>query len=183
MAGELKVYAKKAVAILEGGTPGPLNAMWSTVDGALKQVAVSSSGAVWGVNSNDHIYTKSSPTAAWTAVSGSLKQVAVGGDHVWGVTSSDAIYYREGSSWVQAYGAFKQVAVSSSGGVWGVTSTDHIWAKTSPTAAWTVFWGSLKQVAVGGDHKWGVTSSDGVSYSIGDGTCMGSTIQNRIAID
>ena len=94
MAGELAIYAEKAVAILEGGTSGPLNAIWSTVDGALKQVAVSSSGVVWGVFSNDHIYAKSSPTAAWTAVSGSLKQVAVGGDHVWGVTSSDAIYYR-----------------------------------------------------------------------------------------
>merc|ERR1712216_1112084 len=53
MAGELAVYAEKAIAIL--------NTVWSTVDGALKQVAVSSSGAVWGVDSNDDIYTKSSP--------------------------------------------------------------------------------------------------------------------------
>jgi len=190
MASELQVYAEKAIAILEGGTPGPLNTMWSTVDGALKQVAVSSSGAVWGVTSNGNIYTKSSPTAARTQVSGvSLKQVAVGGDHVWGVTSSDAVYYRDGSSWVRASGALKQVAVSSNGTVWGVNSKDAVYTKSSPTAAWTYVSGSLKQVAVGGDHVWGVTSNDAISYlSIGDGTCAGRThhldlIVNRLAID
>jgi hypothetical protein len=71
--------------------------------------------------------------------------------HVWGVNSSDRIYYRAGfsGSWTRIGGALKQVSVSSDGNhVWGVNSNDQIYYRAGFSGSWTRIGGALKQVSV-----------------------------------
>ncbi|XP_037399269.1 fish-egg lectin-like [Pygocentrus nattereri] len=67
------------------------------VPGSLKQLDVGN-GQVFGVNSNNQIYTLYS--TSWIQVPGSLKHVSVGPAGVWGVDSNNYIYKLGGGDWV-----------------------------------------------------------------------------------
>lgn len=55
------------------------------------------SGAVWGVNSADHIFKLNNNGKSWTHVTGGLMHVSSGPGGVWGVNKGHHIYYREGT--------------------------------------------------------------------------------------
>jgi len=73
------------------------------------------------------------------------------GNHVWGVNSGDAIYYRAGhsGSWEHIGGGLKQVSVSGDGNhVWGVNSKDEIYYRAGYSGSWERIDGRLKQVSI-----------------------------------
>jgi hypothetical protein len=130
--------------------------MQKRISGALKQISVTASGRVWGVNKKDYIFTRGGVNGKWKHIPGKLKQVAVSGDHVWGVDENDSIWWRQGvsgnrkggSRWKRIPGKLKQISVSASGRVWGFNRNDHIftrkglngkgnWKRIPGSAKWT----------------------------------------------
>lgn len=67
---------------------------WVKVTGKLRQLDVSPSDVVWGVNRLHRIYLRNE--FGWKNLDGFLKHVSVGDAGVWGVTRYDHIYFREG---------------------------------------------------------------------------------------
>ena len=90
----------------------------------------------WAISTGDMIYYMDQDNDAWVQTTGRLKQISVGGNQVWGVASSDAIYTAHVKSrhpgWTRIPGALKQVSVSNLNHVWGVNSADMIyrWIET-----------------------------------------------------
>ncbi len=75
---------------------------------------------VWGLTSNDEIYTREGVKGTWKRIEGALKQISVGADgRVWGVTSNDEIYTREGvkGTWNKIEGGLKLISVGADGRV------------------------------------------------------------------
>ena len=65
---------------------------------------------VWGVNSANEIYKKT--TNSWEKVAGGLKDISVGKDSVWGVNGLDDIYVRTGAGgWQHIPGKLMQVSI------------------------------------------------------------------------
>lgn len=72
----------------------PPSGGWNRIGGALKQISGAGKDNVWGVNSNDSIYTCKKPCddSNWRHIGGSLKQLTGGENEVWGVNSGNDIY-------------------------------------------------------------------------------------------
>ena len=73
---------------------------------------------------------------------------------VWGVNSSNNIWYRDGvnGSWKHIPGKLKQISVSNDGNhVWGVNSSNNIWYRDGVNGSWKHIPGKLKYVSVGKD--------------------------------
>jgi hypothetical protein len=69
---------------------------WTDIPGGLKQIAVGGTH-VWGVAWNDQLYYRESNS--WVQKEGTLKQLAVAPNgEVWGLSSTGAIYFRQGPS-------------------------------------------------------------------------------------
>ncbi len=83
---------------------------WAKVSGQLKQLDISPSDVVWGVNSLYDTWLRVGTT--WKRVTGDLKHVSVGNAGVWGVNQWDYVYFREdvtprnldGTSWTRVVG-------------------------------------------------------------------------------
>ena len=82
--------------------------------------------------SSDSIFSPSG--TGWQQVDGNLKHVTVSPKgYVWGVSTDDKIYYRQGitncnvdgSSWLEIPGSLKQISNGRSG-VWGVNANDEV---------------------------------------------------------
>ncbi|MGH0129666.1 UNVERIFIED_CONTAM: hypothetical protein FKN15_066424 [Acipenser sinensis] len=71
------------------------------IDGRLKQIDVSN-GQVFGVNSEDSIFTRYGNN--WVQLPGALKHVTVGPAGVWGVSKNNLIYKLVGGGWEQVQG-------------------------------------------------------------------------------
>ena len=67
---------------------------WARIGGKLRELDISPSDVVWGVNSEHSIYIRLG--TRWEKVTGGLKHVSVGNAGVWGVNRFDHIYFREG---------------------------------------------------------------------------------------
>jgi uncharacterized protein YjbJ (UPF0337 family) len=121
---------------------------------------------VWGVNSNDDIYTREGVNGSWRQIEGKLKNISVGQDgRVWGVNSNDDIYTREGvnGSWRQIDGKLKNISVGQDGRVWGVNSIDDIYTREGVNGSWRQIDGKLKQIHVTKSGTvWGVNSKDSI---------------------
>ena len=145
---------------------------WTKVGGRLVQI--SSGASIWGVNSNDEIYTRRNGDSGWTKVSGGLINVAVSNKgRVWGVNRHGNIYRRTGSSWQQISGGAKQVSVGESG-VWVVNSNHEIYYRTgtfgdvdTAGSGWQRISGGLKWISSGTDIVVGVNRNDEIYYRRG----------------
>lgn len=116
----------------------------------------------------------------WTKVPGKLKQISVGDFGIWGVNSSNEIWFRNGISkensigtdWNRIDGLLKQIAVGCYG-VWGVNSYDEIWfrngiSKLKPMGdSWNRIDGLLKFISNGPCGVWGVNSYDQIWFRDG----------------
>ena len=100
----------KKLNFFSGPVPNqPLRAptnCWKKYPGLLKQVDVGPYG-VWGVNSQDDIWRKTS--TSWQRIPGALKDISVGKSSVWGVNSNDEIFRKSGGDWQKVGGLLKQV--------------------------------------------------------------------------
>ncbi len=121
------------------------------------------------------------PTPVFTLVGNlKLKKITVSnhGDHVWGVTPDNKIYYRPGyeGHWRLIPGSLKHISVSSCGNhVWGVDYNNYVYYRAglgNPNQnSWRAITGTqLKQISAvsrGGSHVWGVDYKDQVWHRRG----------------
>jgi len=112
---------------------------WIHIAGSLKQISAQGNGSYWSVNSEYQIYDGLCDN--WYDVPGGLKYVSVSddGNHVWGTSSNDDIYYRAGAfgSWTLVDGKLKTVSVSGDGShVWGTDSENDIFYRAGPPECW-----------------------------------------------
>jgi len=91
-----------------------------------------------------------------------LKAVSVGKDEeVWGLTSKNEIYKKEGGNWKKIEGSLRQISVGSKQNVWGVNNKLEIFRWSGKE--WQNIQGHLKQVSAGADGSvWGVDVDDQV---------------------
>ena len=122
---------------IEFDDEGKINFDWVKKEGGLDNVSVYN-GVIWGVNSRDNIWFKSSSDAKWEKIPGGLKQVEIGKFGVFGVNKNDDIWYRvgtnnnsnsSGTDWQKLYGKLKHIS-SGDTTSWGVNSSDNIWKMT-----------------------------------------------------
>ncbi|XP_036413469.1 fish-egg lectin-like [Colossoma macropomum] len=144
------------------------------VPGKLKQIDVSN-GQVFGVNSNNQVFTLYSNS--WIQVPGSLKHVSVGPAGIWGVDSNNYIYKLVGGDWVFVPGLLKQVDAGGMVSPAGVNMNDDIYCLTGGQgSSWTNIPGKLKYYSCGPYSCWGVNSADNIYIMKGvtPTTCAGS---------
>ncbi|KAL7851821.1 hypothetical protein SRHO_G00176060 [Serrasalmus rhombeus] len=146
----------------------------TVVPGSLKQLDVGN-GQVFGVNSNNQIYTLYS--TGWIQVPGSLKHVSVGPAGVWGVDSNNYIYKLRGGDWVIVPGMLTQVDAGGTISPAGVNMNDDIFCLTGGQgSSWINIPGKLKYYSCGPYSCWGVNAADNI-YIMKDvtpTTCAGS---------
>ncbi|XP_051776601.1 fish-egg lectin-like isoform X2 [Erpetoichthys calabaricus] len=137
------------------------------VDGRLKQIDVSL-GQVFGVNSNDNIYTRYGST--WVQLPGALKHITIGPAGVWGVNKDNQIYKIVAGQWVNVPGLLKQIDAGGDEFVSGANMVDGIFCMgrqatmafrnaQTPTA-WEQLPGALKYYSCGPNGCWGVNSAN-----------------------
>ena len=145
---------------------------WTEVAGRLAQI--SSGSSIWGVNSNDDIYTRRSWESRWTQVSGKLMNVAVSNKgRVWGVNRQGKIYRRTGSSWQEISGGAKQVSVGESG-VWIVNGNHDIYYRSgtfgdvdTAGSGWETVSGKLQWISSGSNIVVGANKYGEIYYRRG----------------
>ncbi|KAL7851820.1 hypothetical protein SRHO_G00176050 [Serrasalmus rhombeus] len=146
----------------------------TVVPGSLKQLDVGN-GQVFGVNSNNQIYTLYSN--GWIQVPGSLKHVSVGPAGVWGVDSNNYIYKLGGGDWVVVPGLLTQVDAGGMISPAGVNMNDDIYCLTGGQgSSWINIPGKLKYYSCGPYSCWGVNAANNI-YIMKDvtpTTCAGS---------
>jgi hypothetical protein len=150
---------------------------WTNVPGKLKHVSSGPTGKVWGVNTNNDIYTLKAD-GNWRQIDGKLKQIDVGPNEVWGVNANDDIFTRpnDGSgAWKNIPGKLKHVSVSRDKIV-GVNAQDNIFTCQQPcTGNWENIDGKLKQIDAtsGADQVEivGVNSSDDIFKRVKGSMC------------
>ncbi|KAI4884531.1 hypothetical protein NFI96_010978 [Prochilodus magdalenae] len=130
------------------------------VPGRLKQIDVGS-GQVFGVNSDNQIYTLY--IEDWIQVAGSLKHVSVGPAGVWGVDPNNYIYKLVGGDWVIVPGLLKQVDAGGMISPAGVNMFDDIFCLNGGLGyPWKNIPGKLKYYSCGPYSCWGVNSADNI---------------------
>ncbi|KAL7845092.1 hypothetical protein AOLI_G00232840 [Acnodon oligacanthus] len=151
------------------------------VPGSLKQIDVGN-GQVFGVNSNNQIYTLYS--TSWIQVPGSLKHVSVGPAGVWGVDSNNYIYKLGRGDWVSVPGLLKQVDAGGMVSPVGVSMNDYVYCLTGGQgSSWKQITGKLKYQSCGPYSCWGVNSAGNI-YIMKDVTptaCGGSSNWQKIS--
>ncbi|MCP4078198.1 MAG: hypothetical protein GY744_18690, partial [Gammaproteobacteria bacterium] len=144
---------------------------WVKVDGKLNDISVADDGTVWGIDSNNGIYSRNTDNSAREKISGlpgqfmSIVQLSHDSDSgvVWGVNSNNEIYHRKDdiSEWGKVPGRLKQVSVAADGTVWGVNKKNEIYRRNSDDSAWEKVPGRLKQISVACDSTiWGVNKKN-----------------------
>jgi hypothetical protein len=114
----------------------PASGGWRRIGGSLQQISGAGKDYIWGVNSNDSIYTCKKPCddSNWRQIGGSLKQLTGGDKEVWGVNNSGNIYKmnQDGTGgWTNIPG--KLTNISQGGGyVWGVNSNHNVYRCKDP---------------------------------------------------
>lgn len=115
----------------------PPSGGWKRIGGALKQISGAGKDNVWGVNSNDSIYTCKKPCddSNWRQIGGSLKQLTGGENQVWGVNSNNNIYKmnQDGTGgWTNIPGQASNIS-QGGGYVWVVGGTGNsVWYCREP---------------------------------------------------
>ncbi|XP_041091213.1 fish-egg lectin-like [Polyodon spathula] len=159
------------------------------IDGRLKQIDVSD-GQVFGVNSEDSIFTRYGNS--WVQVPGALKHVTVGPAGVWGVNKDNLIFKMIGGRWQQTQGLLKQIDAGGDQFVAGVNMFDGIYClDRNPTVTtrggaaaipWNQLPGALKYYSCGPQSCWGVNSADQIYVMKGvtPDACMGSKAWQQV---
>ncbi|MGH0172487.1 UNVERIFIED_CONTAM: hypothetical protein FKN15_063470 [Acipenser sinensis] len=159
------------------------------IDGRLKQIDASD-GQVFGVNSEDSIYTRYGN--GWVRVPGALKHVTVGPAGVWGVNKDNLIYKMVGGRWEQAQGLLKQIDAGGDQFIAGVNMLDNIFClNRNPTVTtrggaaaipWNLLPGALKYYSCGPYSCWGVNAADQIYVMKGvtPDACMGSKAWQQV---
>lgn len=167
---------------------------WTRVGGGLTDIAVGSSGQVWGVNNTGTIFFREGISASnpmgtvWTAIDGALTQISSGAnDALWGVNTSGQAWTRtsitpnarKGSGWqaVATPELFAHISVGFDESVWGVGRSGkvyywaHDWASASSGYGDNKTWveasgiSGAKQVIAGRDGEvWVITTSGAVYF-------------------
>lgn len=115
----------------------PPSGGWKRIGGALKQISGAGKDNVWGVNSNDSIYSCKKPCddSNWRQIGGSLKQLTGGENQVWGVNSNNNIYKmnQDGTGgWTNIPGQASNIS-QGGGYVWVVGGTGNsVWYCREP---------------------------------------------------
>jgi hypothetical protein len=129
-------YQYDAILSEENNNRSKATGGWSRIRGQLKQISAAGSDWLWGVNSDDNIYTCKKPCddSSWIRIPGGLKQIEGGDKEVWGVNSSNNIYKMNqdhSNGWTQVPG--KLMNISQGGGwVWGVNSSNNVYRCKKP---------------------------------------------------
>ncbi|KAK1155404.1 fish-egg lectin-like, partial [Acipenser oxyrinchus oxyrinchus] len=151
----------------------------------LKQIDVSN-GQVFGVNSEDSIFTRYGNN--WVQLPGALKHVTVGPAGVWGVNKNNLIYKLVG----EAGNKFKQIDAGGNQFVAGVNMQDNIYClNRDPTVTtlggaasipWNLLTGALKYYSCGPYSCWGVNAADQIFVMKGvtPDSCMGSNTWQQV---
>jgi virginiamycin B lyase len=170
------VVANKANEIyVRNGFMGESTGTWGIMAGALCQVDVTDSGAIWGCNSGDLIWHKATRWAEWQQIPGALTCVSAADDHcIWGVNRAGCIYrYNNAGGWVCVAGALVNISVGVAPAgrsfvVWGVNASQKIWFKDNVSTAnphggpWQNIDGAAVHVSCGGGNVWVVNSADAI---------------------
>ena len=115
----------------------PPSGGWKRIGGALKQISGAGKDYIWGVNSNDSIYSCKKPCddSNWKNIKGSLKQLTGGENQVWGVNSNNNIYKmnQDGTGgWTNIPGQASNIS-QGGGYVWVVGGTGNsVWYCREP---------------------------------------------------
>ncbi|XP_058872757.1 fish-egg lectin-like isoform X1 [Acipenser ruthenus] len=153
------------------------------IDGRLKQIDVSN-GQVFGVNSEDSIFTRYGNN--WVQLPGALKHVTVGPAGVWGVNKNNLIYKLVGGGWKQVQGQLKQIDAGGNQFIAGVNMEDNIYCLNrdatvttlggEASVPWNLLPGALKYYSCGPYSCWGVNAADQIYVMKGvtPEACMGS---------
>lgn len=114
----------------------PATGGWKRINGDLKQVSASGKNWIWGVNSNDEIYTCKKPCddSNWINIPGKLKQIEGGESEVWGVNSDNNIYKMNqdhSGGWRRVSGKLANISQSSRW-IWGVNDEHKVYRCKQP---------------------------------------------------
>lgn len=133
--------AQSALLLLTLATAAALpsfgqGATFEQVPGSLSQISVGADGAVWGLDSNQNIFSYDSSTGQFVQVPGALTQIAVGNAAaVWGLNAQGLIFRWDASngSWTYIPGFLNQITVGADGDVWGLSANTQGQCATVPT--------------------------------------------------
>ncbi|HEX3684279.1 MAG TPA: tectonin domain-containing protein [Bryobacteraceae bacterium] len=109
------------------------------VPGSLSQISVGADGAVWGLDSNQNIFTYDPGAGQFVQVPGALTQIAVGNANaVWGLNAQGLIFRWDPNTqdWTYIPGFLKQIAVGADGDVWGLNASAQVWHYNRQAQAW-----------------------------------------------
>ncbi len=138
------------------------------IPGTLSSISVGGSGAVWGLNSAQEIFTlQNAPTRgfqALTSVPGSFSQISVGADgSVWGVSGNAGEYFNPATQTFLAVSvppALAQISVGAGGNVWALDTSGSIYQWDPSSRSWNNIPGQLNFIQLGADHSvWGINSA------------------------
>lgn len=142
-----------------GNGPGGfvmVNQHWYT-----KRVAVAKGLVPWIINNQDYVCTRPKGAVDFKCMDTRAKAIAVGrdpGNTVWmlstepAATAGDfALYYYDGSKWLRANGAGKELTVDEQGKPWVVNASGQLWQATAyattnrapVTASWSFVDGNV----------------------------------------
>ena len=114
------------------------NNKWKKTNGNLKQLSVTDSGSIWGINNSNNIFYRPNFKGSWKKINGGLSFIVVSGDgnHIWG-SIGDSVYYRKGltDNWKHIKGgSLKYITVSYDGKlVYGIGKDYKLYKIDNPT--------------------------------------------------
>jgi virginiamycin B lyase len=162
------IFAAASLCIAQTGT-------FQQVPGSLAQISVGADGTVWGLDSNQNIFTWDSSTSQFIQIPGQLTQIAVGNANaVWGINAQNQIFRWDAAnqSWTYILGSLIQIAVGADGDVWGVNADQQVYHYNQQAQSWdyiigglgAAFFGFNTQVEVGNDGSVYILDQYGLGF-------------------
>ena len=165
---------------------------FSLKEQALTHVTVGP-GRVYGVNSENELVKEIGDSWERVGTVHDWKQIDIGGDIIWGVTTTGKVFYLTLSTWhpwQPVKGTLRQIAASPGNSVWGVSKQQTAVHKKQGIVPkqWTNVTGPTNEtlflvIGVGKAGVWGVTTNNTVLFRNGTQGDNDSNGTNWIPVD